>query len=77
MQLWFQLALWVYAEDVDAILGPLFILAIIVALCWFGRRARRIAQPGRPTSRLIGCDYTLAQIVATPGRLAMPFRIGA
>ena len=65
MQLWFQLALWVYAEDVDDILGPLLVLSIIVALCWFGYRRWRMrfgAKGWTVTEATIESDYA-----ANPG----------
>jgi hypothetical protein len=60
MQLWFQLALWVDADDIDAILGPIFVLAIIVALCWFGYRRWRLrfgATRWTQTGATIESDY--------------------
>ena len=60
MQHWFQLALWVNAEDVDAILGPLLCLSIIVALCWFAYRRWRMrfgAKRWTQTEATIESDY--------------------
>jgi hypothetical protein len=42
MQLWFHLALWVYEEPIDDILGPIFVLLIFCALAWFGYRRWRL-----------------------------------
>ena len=42
MRSWPQLALWVYENSADEILGPLFVLLIIGGLAWYGYRRWRL-----------------------------------
>jgi hypothetical protein len=74
MQPWFQLALLVDADDIDAILGPLFFLAIIGALVWFGYRRWRLrfgASRWTVTGATIESDYA-----ANPGNSGVATVLG-
>src|SRR5262249_40564273 len=69
-----QLALWVDADDIDAILGPLFVLLIFGALIWFGYRRWRLrfgASRWTLTEATVESDYA-----ANPTSRGAAFALG-